>query len=339
MTSGSAPTLDEKVHHLASPSAYPDRTTRVTCVRTHMACVFLTDRFAYKLKKPIRSDYVDYVDIAARLGACRAEVRLNRRLAPDVYLGILPLAVDTRRRLVLGGRGEVVDWLVHMHRLPEEQMLERRLSRGVVIEKRELEALGLRLARFYQSAPRAEWSPPEYVERLAADARRARAELGRPRYRLSTAILDEVTEAQLGYLRSARRQVEARAAAGHVVDAHGDLRPEHVCLAPEPRVIDCLEFDRELRLLDWAAELAFLRLECDRLGGVWAGRAVFDACAGALGDEPPRELMAFYTSQHAMVRAKLAAFHIDDSSIADRARFERRASDYLDLAAASVRAL
>ncbi len=332
VTTWPEPTLDEKVRYLATPDSYAERPSRVELIRTHMACVFLTDRYAYKLKKPIRTPYVDHVGLDARLHACREEVRLNRRLAPDVYLGVVALTVDTSGCLRLGGEGTPVDWLVHMVRLAADSMLDVQLRAGTV-DRRALGALGGLLARFYRGAPRAEWSPSEYAASLECDVMRSREELGRRRYGLSRARVDEITAAQLAFARAERGRFEARAAQGYVVEAHGDLRPEHISLGPEPVIIDCLEFSRELRLLDAASELAFLMLECDRLGGGWAGRAIFEAYARERGDDPPADLVAFYEGQHALVRAKLAAFHLDDPSVGDPPRWIERARSYLELAA------
>ena len=118
-------TTEAKVAFLMQPSAYPEPTPHVERVETHMSWVFLTDRHAYKLKKPVVYDYLDYGTLAARRRNCREELRLNRRLAPNVYLDILPLAQDEFGRLRLGGPGEVVDWLVVMRRLDHAFMLNR----------------------------------------------------------------------------------------------------------------------------------------------------------------------------------------------------------------------
>jgi aminoglycoside phosphotransferase family enzyme len=116
--------------------------------------------------------------------------------------------------------------------------------------------------------------------------------------------------------------------ARRVVDAHGDLRPEHICLEQEPVVIDCLEFDRSLRLLDPASELCFLALECQRLGMGWIGRHLLDAYVDLTGDNVPATLMGFYQSYHALVRAAVAAWHLDDCP-EDTSRWQERAGWYL----------
>ena len=97
-------------------------------IETHMSWVYLTDRHAYKLKKPVRYDYLDFSTLEARRQNCEDEIRLNRRLAPDVYLAAIPLTVDAEGGLRLDGTGAVVDWLVKMRRLPADQMMDRAIT-------------------------------------------------------------------------------------------------------------------------------------------------------------------------------------------------------------------
>ncbi len=127
------PSLADKVAHLRRPESYPGRPQRVEAIETHMSWVFLTDRHAYKLKKPIRYDRLDFSTPERRRFYCQEEVRLNRRLAASVYLGTPALTRDARGALTLGGTGRPVEWLVHMRRLPEHLTLEHLLSRRPVV--------------------------------------------------------------------------------------------------------------------------------------------------------------------------------------------------------------
>jgi aminoglycoside phosphotransferase family enzyme len=121
--------LVAKVAFLKQPASYPQHPGRVVAMETHMSWVFLADGRAYKLKKPLRYDHLDFGTIAARRRYCLAEIRLNRRLAPDAYLAALPLGVNGDGHSCLGGRRRIVDWLVEMRRLPESRTLLRRIRR------------------------------------------------------------------------------------------------------------------------------------------------------------------------------------------------------------------
>jgi aminoglycoside phosphotransferase family enzyme len=330
------PGLEDELAQLLRPATYEahlegvERVERVDGIETHMSWVFLTETRVYKLKKPVRTRFLDYGTLAARRRCCLAEVQLNRRLAARVYLGVVGLMRAPDGTLRIGGEGTVVDWLVEMQRLPADRMLDVQIRRGTIdagVLRRAAEAL----ATFYRGAEPAGWSADEYHRRLQATVLHTRDELRRPRYRLPAGSIDAVAEAQLAMLTRHSSLLAARA--GRVVDAHGDLRPEHVCLVPEPVIIDCLEFDRDLRLLDPLSELAFLRLECERLGAPAVGAAFLDVYAEVTGDRAAPELMAFYRGHHAGLRAMIAAWHLDDSAIDAHEKWRARARHYLQLAA------
>ena len=236
---GARKRLGTTVRALHQPAAYPGNEAPEEAIETHMAWVFLTSSHAYKLKKPIQDRLIDYHTAADRRRACRTEVALNRRLAAPVYLGTVPVA-HTTRGLRVGGTGPPVDWLVKMRRLPRAQMLDVRIRHGRV-QRARVHALAALLTRFYRAARPAHWSQAEYRGRLLANLTAKRTSLQHPRYRLPPRLLRSVAQAQLRWLRTHVAHLEARAP--RVVDAHGDLRPEHVCLTSPPLVIDCLEFN------------------------------------------------------------------------------------------------
>lgn len=326
-------TTDAAVAFLSRPEAYPERPRAVDVIETHLSWVFLTDTRAYKLKKAATHDGLDLRTLESRRWNGQEEVRLNRRLAPDVYLGTTPLMRGPTGGLHVGeggGEGEPVDWLVVMRRLPADCMLDRQIAAGRVDEG-QVRLLAHRLARFYASAPRAARTGPEHRRLLEEGVRGDRRELSDRSYGLDLTKVARVADALLGTLARSPGRFDERAAAGHLVEGHGDLRPEHICLGPEPVVIDCLEFSRELRLVDPADELAFLALECERLGAPHVGRWVIDEYERCSGDRPPPDLLRFYRGYRACRRATLAVWHLRDRR-PDGARWRARAERYLDLA-------
>lgn len=328
--------LRAKIEHLARPESYPDRPLAVEVIETHFAWVFLAGRFVYKLKKPIRLHDCDLTTLAARRATCELEVALNRRLAPTVYLGTVPLCASDGT-LRLAGSGTPVEWLVKMHRLPRDRSLDRLAANGTV-DDRQLEALLELLVRFYASAARAPWDGRAYRRALTREIERTAVDLALPALGLDTDQVRALADRLATFTARHADLLHARVAAERVVDAHGDLRPEHIfLLPPEPQVIDCLEFSAELRLQDSAAELAFLALECDRLGHPALARRLLELYRRCSHDEVPADLYAFYRAERAFVRAKLAAWHLYDDLAADAAaRWRARARWYLDTAAASL---
>ena len=324
------------VDFLRQPGSYPEPTVTVDVRETHLSWVFLTERYAYKFKKPVRYPFLDFSTLAHRRHNCEEEVRLNRRLAPDVYLGVVALTRDAAGVLALEGGGEPVEWLVKMRRLPDDCLLDRAIvARRVPTDR--LARAAQRLAEFYRQAPSVVFAADSYRgridERLAINC----TVLARPHYALPVARVQAVCAGQRAFLARHLAQIAARGA--HVRETHGDLRPEHIGLESEPVFIDCLEFNRDFRLLDPVDELAFLAMECERLGDPGVGALFLDVYQKSSGDAPPARLITFYQSIWAMLRARLSVWHLDDPAVPEPAKWSARAHDYLALAEHYVRRL
>lgn len=298
-----------------------------------MSWVFLVGKRAYKLKKPVRYPYLDFSTVEARARDCREEVRLNLRLAPDVYLGVTPLTLGQNGSLAIGGDGAPVDWLVVMRRLPRERMLDRALAEGQVSGE-EITAVADRLCSFYETAERADIPPNAYVAQFQREHARTREVLTDAAFDLDGARIEDILARVEEVLLRNTGLLTARVEAGRVVDGHGDLRPEHVCLNTPPVIIDCLEFNRQLRLVDPVDELVFLGLECKRLGDGWIGPALIERYSAQLGDSPSPELIAFYWRYRACLRARLSLVHILERDTRKPEKWLPLARQYLALAEA-----
>jgi uncharacterized protein len=326
------------VRFLRNPGHYPEVTRRVDVIETHFAWIFLTDLHAYKLKKPVRRGNMDYTTIAARRQVCLDELTLNRRLAPAVYLEVVPITRSPNHVLALGRRGHVVDWVVKMRRLPAARMLDRAIAERT-LRKGDAPALVAMLTRFFDGAVRQQLSGSRYVERMLERTVQNERDLCAPDLGLDARHISTIIEMQLAFLQQQERLVGTRGA--HLVDGHGDLRPEHIYLGSGPDlpcVIDCLEFDSDLRWVDPAEEIAFLALECRKLGGSAVGRTLMARYRASTLTPPGAALMDFYTSQSAMTRAKLAAWHVRDPELVrDAGLWRARANNYLRIAAQHIR--
>jgi len=328
--SDDGPPVGVKVAFLSAPETYGDAGP-VGVRETHMAWVFLTGDRVYKLKKPVRYTFLDYSTLEARRRICADEVRLNRRLAPDVYLGTARMTVEASGAVALDGAGEVVDWLVVMRRLPEQAMLDQAIAAGTATPER-IGAVADRLAAFYLGRDPVAVDP---VEHLAHFAR----ELGENCRVFSLKALDSAADrgARLSAELDRRLQREPqivtdRVEAGAIVEGHGDLRPEHVCLGDPPVIIDCLEFSRALRLVDPFDELAFLGMECAALGAAWIGPMILERCGKILRNRASDRLVAFYTAYRATFRARQALAHLLEPHPRTPGKWIPLANRYLDRA-------
>jgi len=303
-------------------------------IETHMSWVVLGTSEVLKMKKPGGHPVIDLSLPAVRRRNAHEEVRLNRRLAPDVYLGVLALEWRDGALWLAPDEAQApgaaaIDWLVHMRRLPAGLMLDE-LLRGGRVEPARLRALGQRLAEFYAGARRVDLEGGAYVRRILDEQRANRAVLEDPRVGMASTgpTIDRFEEAVTRHSALLR----GRAAEGRLVEGHGDLRPEHVCMLARPVVIDCLEFDATLREIDPVDELAFLVMEIELLGAGWIGRRLWRDCLDALADPAGEALQRLYTARRALLRARLCAAHLLGAPARDPAAWRARAGRYLRMA-------
>ncbi|MFD7921292.1 AAA family ATPase [Streptomyces sp. NPDC059740] len=268
-------------------------------VETHTAVVIFVGDRAYKVKKPVDLGFLDYTTVAARRTACEQELRLNRRLAPDVYLGVGEFHSPD---------GEAPEPLVVMRRMPAERRLSRLVREGAAVDEA-LRLVARLLAVLHAGAPRGAEVDAEGT-RDALSARweasfaqvRALAEDGTPP--------DGVAEAEglvRRYLAGRRPLFDTRIEQGRVVDGHGDLLAEDIfCLDDGPRILDCLEFDDRLRYVDGLDDAAFLAMDLEQLGAPEAAAHYLARYCEYSGDPAPPSLWHHYVAYRAFVRAKVS---------------------------------
>lgn len=266
---------------------------------THSGVVFFVGDRAYKLKKPVDLGFLDFRAREARLNACRREVELNRRLAPDAYLGVADVS---------GPDGQLCDHLVVMRRMPDDRRLSAMVAAGVAVD-RHLDRLAELLARFHAGAARG----PAIDEMAGRDAVRRRwenntAEMAAFGDVLDPAVVDAVLALAHRYLAGRAWVFERRIAEGSACDGHGDLLADDIFfLDAGPQVLDCLEFDDNLRFGDALADVAFLAMDLERLGRADLASAFLARYQEASGDSWPPSLAHHYIAYRAQVRAKVAA--------------------------------
>ncbi len=291
---------------LARPEAYSHRPASVEVRETHISWVFLAGELAYKLKKPLVLDFLDYGTSARRREMCADEVRLNRRLAPDLYLGVRGVAL-LGDGVELTGEDDprAVDFVVEMRRYDEDQTLAARLERGELY-RRDVVEVGRLLARFHDGATRV---TPDGAPVLAAERRFDRnlhELLGDVEQRAEIERVQGLERFAHAFLTAHAQTFWERASHGQAREGHGDLRAEHVLLDDRVRIVDCVEFDPGLRELDVADDLAFLVFDLAARGGERFGEVLVDAYRDAGGDPGSDALIAFYAAYRALVRAKIA---------------------------------
>jgi len=322
--------MEEKVSFLKQPAAYSYKATKVKVKETHMSWVFLVDDVAYKLKKPVVNRLFDFRTLEARLENCREEVRLNRKLASDIYLGIVSLTVNQSGRLQIEKEGRIVDWLVKMKRIPEKNMLDYGIQHDC-IDEINLRQVARLLTEFYKNSAPVPMTTSEYITKLEADILFNYNELSRPLFELSSLLLSELKAGQMAFLEENHTLFSERVKNKKIKEAHGDLRPEHICIGPSPAIIDRLEFNKELRIMDIAEELSFLSMECEMMGNRTAGQIFLDEYIKITNDIIPQSLITFYKIKNACLRAYLVARHKEEDRYKDDPKWLARTTAYLKL--------
>ncbi|MDQ2694346.1 MAG: AAA family ATPase [Pseudomonadota bacterium] len=295
---------------LTAAARYPHPVASVRHLETHISHILLAGEYAYKLKKPLDLGFVDYSSLEQRRECCAAEVRLNRRLAPELYLDCIPICGSADNPVLQGDPAAAIEFAVRMRRFPQQALLDRCLAQGR-LTPRHLEASARRIAAFHAAVARSDaaspWGAPEMIRRTALDNfSHCRALLEAPADRQRLDALQIWTEAAWQRLEGV---FAARRAGGLVRECHGDLHLGNMILNADGSVtvFDCIEFNAALRWIDVQSEAAFLFMDLCRRHAPDLAWGWLNAYLESSGDYEGLAAFAFYRVYRALVRAKIAA--------------------------------
>jgi uncharacterized protein len=323
------------IQDLSNPEALPDVSKRVSLVQTHISVVLVADRFVYKIKKPVNLGFLDFLKLEKRAFYCRQEVVLNKRLAGDIYLGVLPVYFDGKRHSMRDKTGEIVEYAVQMKRIPAASLMISHYNKGTLTEKH-LHRLARILAGFHKNALRTphidRFGKPEAFkvntdENFAQVGKYKGLSIGRKQFN----ALERWTE---GFYRANSQQFHERVEKGRIRDCHGDLHMEHICFTRRLSIIDCIEFNDRFRYSDTVADMAFLLMDLEYHGGESFSRKLWEEYRNLTDEQGTEDLLRFYKVYRAFVRGKVNSFQVDDPAIGPKAKEEavNRAKKYFDLA-------
>lgn len=299
---------DSLVSAMMDPRFYPKPPPEVTHRETHISHLFFAGDLVYKVKKAVRYSFLDYSTLGKRRHFLIEELRLNRRLAPSVYLAMLPITFDWSG-WHLGGDGPPVEYALLMRRLPERRMLPFLLDSGQVTPEM-MRAVAELLARFHTEAAQVRrvgvlgysWSVQKQWGENLADLQPLFGSL------IEAEAFGALKHFGTDFISRHHDLLIRRGAEGWVRDVHGDLHCEHVCFAPEGiQIFDCVEFSPQLRCCDLASEIAFLLMDLEVRGGGALVAPFLTRYRELLNDPELPLLLPFYKCYRALVRGKVEA--------------------------------
>jgi len=320
---------------LLKSEAYPEAVDAVELIQTHVSWIFLAGNTAYKIKKPVDFGFLNFSTIDRRRFYCHEEVRLNSRLCPDIYQGVVEVR-EAPGGAAFFGDGQVIDYAVRMKRLPAERMLGRLVERGEVTAA-DMRAVARVIADFHRAAAT---SPAisEYgrQERIMANWQENLAQSADdPQTPLSSEELAVIGQWVSSFVEDRAELFEGRIAGGFIRECDGDIHLENICLTDgRICIFDCIEFNERFRYCDTAADIAFLLMDLDYHHRRDLAEAVLDEYQAASGDAGLCGVIDFYKLYRAFVRGKVESFRQSDSGIEPekRERAGARSAAYFRLA-------
>lgn len=329
--------LPAYIQMLLQPDTYDHEAHEVQLVQTHISYVLLAGDYVYKFKKPVDFGFLDFSTLDKRKHCCEQELLLNRRLCPDIYLGLVEVKT-LGETISLGGDGEVIEYGVKMSRMPEERMMVNVIKAGR-LGSEHIDALVGVLVPFYQQADH----NPEIDSFGTSKA-------------VSVNVLEnfDQTESFIGGGAISRKQFDListyarsvladeslfneRIKDGYIRDCHGDLYSANICLADKVYIYDCIEFNQRFRYCDMASDVAFLAMDLDFHGLTEFSDSFIDRFCRQSGDQGLKQMLNFYKCYRAYVRGKIGLFTAADpavdeavkkSSLAAAARYFQLAERY-----------
>jgi len=322
------------VKSLLKSTAYPEPTSTVDLLQTHVSYLFLTDSFVYKVKKPVDFGFLNFTTLDRRRFYCEEEVRLNRRLCPEIYLGVVEVR-ESATGAAFFGDGKLVDYAVKMKRLPEERMLSRLLAENRVTAA-DLQRIGRTVAEFHLKADHnGEIDSYGSIEAIRRNwEENFQQMIASPELNLSESDLSLLRTWVSDFLLSQQPLFARRVAGGFIRDCDGDLHADNICLTEQICIFDCIEFNERFRYSDTAADIAFLLMDLDFHQKAPLAEAFLQEYIEVTGDREVVQLLDFYKVYRAVVRGKVESFRFHDPSCSaeERQAAKERASRYFRLA-------
>jgi len=318
---------------MMNPKAYDEKVDRIRLIQTHISWVFLTGKYAYKVKKPVNFGFLDYTTLEKRRHFCGEEVRLNRRFSPEMYLGVLPIAKEDGG-FRINGVGDAVEYTVKTLEMPQDALLSNRLKNRRV-DADMIGDIAKTVADFHRGAETGEdinegGSVRTIRFNWNENFEQTREFLGAT---LSRQQFDLISEKVGAFVSRNEALFETRIDDGRIRDCHGDLHSQSIFVTDRVFLFDCIEFNTRFRYSDVAAEVAYLAMDLDYHGRADLSEHFVNKYLSFNPDEQMTALLPFYQCYRAYVKGKVVSFRLNDGKTSQTERDTARESarTYFDL--------
>jgi aminoglycoside phosphotransferase family enzyme/predicted kinase len=314
---------------------YPHNPAEIELIETHISYVFIAGDIVYKVKKPLKFDFLDFSSLEKRKFYCEEELRLNRRLAPDTYLDVAAISRDARGNITLGEGIEIIDYAVRMKKLPSDRMLKTLLLKGLV-DKEIMDNVARKIAAFHQQAQTG--GPIDAMGGIKNIRRNLEENFAETINYINITIPEYqykfIKDYAEKFLVEKKALFKKRVADHKIRDGHGDLHLEHICIADEIIIFDCIEFNERFRCGDVAQDVAFLTMDLDFNGYPQHADTFVQSYIKHSGDADLLILLNFYRCYYAYVRGKVISFRLNQKELQEfeRGEIKKNAARYFDLA-------
>jgi len=332
--------LENIVRALSNPQTYPELTAKVELAQTQMSLVFLTDKFVYKIKKPVNLGYLDYSTLELRKFYCEQEVKLNQRLCKDIYLRVNIITSDGKN-ITINGKGKTIEYAVKMCKLPQDRMMDVLLVKNQVTSDM-IERVAEKVAEFHRQTQ----TSPEIGKfgsiatitiNTEENFSQTAGYIGRV---VQQAQFDRIGNYTSDFMINNSALFNKRVTQGKIKDCHGDFHAQHICFTNDGICIyDCIEFNDRFRYVDVAAEVSFLAMDLDHWGHAELSTQFVTAYVEKSGDIDLPKLLNFYKCYFAYVRAKVNCFKLEAPLVSDpdKEKAMTDAKKYFNLAVSYIK--
>jgi len=325
----------EWIAALMKPDSYDHPVESIQLIETHISWVVLTGAYAYKIKRPVDLGFVDFSSLEKRKFYCEEEVRLNRRLARDIYLAVVAIK-GTHEEPRLSGEGEIIEYAVKMVQFPIEAQLDRFVNRDALSSKH-IDAFARLIAAFHGQIDRADnsvaYGDLEHLSQpVLENFIQIRQQIGDSTSTDSLSKLESYSRSDISRLSTVFEQRKNR---GFVRECHGDLHLANMAwVESKPLVFDCIEFNPNLRWIDVMSEIAFLIMDLEKRGQSRLAYRFLNSYLEGTGDYSGLRVLNFYLVYRVIVRAKVEAIRANqsDASPEERVAGKKAFHEYLQLA-------